>query len=147
MTPGASVLRRQVGFPTFVAGRGMVDSEVLAVDRAANEYDERLYFDRNQNTGQWCVFLKTPANEPDLPIFGWDIVPYPDDALKRIYHADALRHGEEILDQIDRANDERERPYKEAVEEAEGQLAEAFEWGARKMGTHPTSRIFVPDKE
>lgn len=133
-----------MGFPTFVAGRGMVDSEVLAVDRAASEYDERLYFDRNYNTGQWCVFLKTPPSEPDLPIFGWDNIPHPEDAIKRIYQADALRHGDEILNQIDRDNDERERPHREAVEDAQGQLAEAFEWGFRKQGVHPQTRIFVP---
>lgn len=133
-----------MGFPTFVAGRGMVDSEVLAVDRAAGEYDERLYFDRNQETGQWCVFLKTIPSEPDLPIFGWDSIPHPDDAIKRIHQADSLRHGEEILDRIDRENAERERPYKEAVDDAQGQLAEAFEWGFRKQGVHPQARIFVP---
>lgn len=125
----------------------MVDSDVLAVDRVLNEYDERLYFDRNQDTGQWCAYLKTLPSEPDLPIFGWDNVPYPEDAIRRIYQADALRHGDEILDQMDRANKERMRPYDEAVEDAEGQMAEVFEWGFRKMGSHPTPRIFVPDKE
>lgn len=136
-----------MGFVTFVAGRGMVDSDVLRVERVVNEYDERLYFDRNLETGQYCVYLKTPASEPDLPIFGWDYIPDPEAAIRRVYQADALRHGEEILDQIDRANTERERPYVEATEEAEGQMAEAFEWGFRKMGAHPNARIFVPDKE
>lgn len=136
-----------MGFPTFVVGRGMVDSDVLAVDRALNEYDERLYFDQNAQTGQWCAFLKTPPSEPDLPIFGWDYVPDPEGAIRRIYQADSLRHGAEILNQIDRANDERNRPYDEAVENATGEVAEAMEWGFRKMGAHPTSRIFVPDKE
>lgn len=136
-----------MGFVTFVAGRGMVDSDVLRVEKALNEYDERLYFDRNQNTGQWCAYLKTPPAEPDLPIFGWDHIPDPEAALRRIYQADALRHGEEILDRIDRENAERMRPYNEAVEQAEAELAEAFEWGARQMGTHPSPRIFVPDKE
>lgn len=136
-----------MGFATFVAGRGMVDSDVLSVERVINEYDERLYFDRNPETGQYCVYLKTVPSEPDLPIFGWDYVPDGEAALRRIYQADALRHGEEILDQIDRANTEKTRPYDEAVDEATGQLAEAFEWGFRKMGAHPESRIFVPSKE
>lgn len=136
-----------MGFQTFVHGRGLVDSDVLAVDKALSEYDERLYFDRNFETGQWCAYLKTPANEPDLPVFGWDAIPYPEDAIKRIWRADALRHGEEILHQIDRDNAERERPYVEAVNDAAGQVAEALEWGFRKMGAHPTTRIFVPDKE
>lgn len=125
----------------------MVDSDVLSVDRAVNEYDERLYFDRNLDTGQWCVYLKTPPSNPDLPIFGWDHVPHPEDAIKRVYQGDTLRHGEEVLEQIDRANAERERPYNEASEAAAGQLAEAFEWGFRKQGVHPQTRIFVPGKE
>lgn len=136
-----------MGFPTFVAGRGMVDSEVLAVDKAVSEYDERLYFDRNQNTGQWCAFLKTPPSEPDLPIFGWDHIPHPHDAVKRIYQNDALRHGDEILDRIDRENAERTRPLDEAADQASGQAAEVMEWGFRKMGAHPQARIFVPGKE
>lgn len=133
-----------MGFQTFVYGRGMVDSDELAVDRRLNEYDERLYFARNLDTGQYCAYLKTPPSEPDLPIFGWDSIPDPEQAIRRIHQADALRHGDEILDRIDRQNAERERPYKEAVEDAEGELAEAFEWGFRKMGTHPSPRIFVP---
>lgn len=133
-----------MGFPTFVYGRGMVDSEEFAVDSALNEYDERLYFGRNQETGQWCAYLKTPPSDPDIPIFGWDYIPDPYDALRRIHQSDSLRHGDEILDRIDRENRERNRPYEEAVEDATGQLAEAFEWGHRKMGNHPTSRIFVP---
>lgn len=125
----------------------MVDSDVLSVERVVNEYDERLYFDRNLESGQYCVFLKTVPSEPDLPIFGWDYIPDPEAALRRIHQADALRHGEEILEQIDRANAERNRPYDEKVEEAEGELAEAFEWGLRKLSPNAPKRIFVPDKE
>lgn len=136
-----------MGFQTFVYGRGMVDSDVVAVDRVVNEYDERLYFDRNQESGQWCVFLKTPPAEPDLPIFGWDYIPDGEAALRRIYQADALRHGEEILHQMDRDNDERMRPYEEATQDAIGEVAEGLEWGFRKMGKHPNPRIFVPSSK
>lgn len=135
-----------MGFPTMYRGR-MVDSDALSVQRAVEEYDERLYFERNQETGQWCCFLKTVPSEPDLPIFGWDEIPHPDDAIKRIWQNDALRHGEEILERIDRENADRQRPYDEAVDNAQGQLAEAFEWGFRKQGAHPQARIFVPSKE
>ena len=136
-----------MGFATFVTGRGMVDSDVLAVDRAVSEYDERLYFDRNSETGDWCIFLKTIPSEPDIPVLGWDHqeIPSPEAALKRLYQADSLRQGEEILDGMKRRNRDAEEPFRRATEDAAGQTAEGFEWAFRKMGKHPNPRIFVPN--
>lgn len=133
-----------MGFVTFVRGRGAVDSDVLAVDRTVNEYDERLYFDRNSETGDWCIYLKTVAREPDLPILGFQEIPHPEDALKRLYQADSLRHGEEILDGMRRRNHDALAPLRQKTDDAAGQLAEGLEVLHRKMGSHPNPRIFVP---
>lgn len=133
-----------MGFRVAVLGRGLVDSDELAVDRAVNEYDERLYFKRNEETGQYCVYIKTPANEPDIPILGWDYIPHPEDACKRLYQTDSLRHGEQILDDMNRRNAEYNRKFKDAADDATYQVAEAFESNLRAQGLHPNPRIFVP---
>lgn len=133
-----------MGFQVFVNGRGMVDSGVLAVDRAVNEYDERLYFDRNRDTGDYCVYIKTPANEPDVPVIGFQEIPHPEDALKRLYHADSLRHGEEILEGMRRRNEAARKEAGRTADEASGQMAEGLEWAFRKQGAHPSPRIFIP---
>lgn len=134
-----------MGFITFVQGRGMVDSNVLSVERAVSEYDERLYFDRNTETGQWCVYLKTIASEPDLPLLGFDEIPAPESAVKRLYQADSLRHGEQILDGMRARNHKALEPLRTATDDAAGQAAEGLEWAHRKMGNHPKPRIFVPN--
>lgn len=133
-----------MGFVTFVRGRGAVDSDVLAVDRAVHEYDERLYFDRNQETGDWCVYLKTIPQEPDLPLLGFQEIPSPEAALRRLYKADTLRHGEEVLDGMRRRNHDALEPLRQKADDAAGQLAEGLEVLHRKMGSHPSPRIFVP---
>jgi hypothetical protein len=133
-----------MGFVTFVQGRGMVDSDILVVDKAVSEYDERLYFDRNLDTGQWCIYLKTPPSEADLPILGFDEVPNPEAAVKRLWQADTLRHGEKILNDMWKRNEKRLQPLRDKADDASGQAAEVLEWSHRKMGTHPTPRVFVP---
>lgn len=133
-----------MGFKVAVLGRGLVDSDELAVDRAVTEYDERLYFARNEQTGQYCIYLKTISTEPDLPLVGWDTIPHPEDAVKRLYQTDSLRHGEKILDDMNRRNADFMKQYEVAADEATYELAEAFESNLRARGAHPNPRIFVP---
>jgi hypothetical protein len=122
----------------------MVDSGMLAVDKAVSEYDERLYFEHNPETNQWCIFLKTIPSEPDLPLLGWDEIPNVDVALRRLYNADSLRHGEKILNDMKRHNKAIDKKYADKTSDGAGQVAEVLEVMHRKQGTHPVSRIFVP---
>jgi len=125
----------------WLPGSGLVSLDIARVDRAVREYDENLRFGRNEDTGQWCVFLVRRGHAP-LPVLGFNEIPHPDDALKRLYRADALRRGEEILDEMNRENEEMKRPFEDATREGVGVAAEAFEWGFRQMDRG--SRIVVP---
>jgi hypothetical protein len=102
----------------------------------------------NEATGQWCIFLKHGATElaqhADLPILGFSHIPHPEDAIKRLYNSDARRRGQEIVDAIQRDNDELKRQADQRAKEASDATAEAFEWGFRKMGAAPVTKIFVP---
>lgn len=129
----------------YVPGRGMVDVSAYRVDKAVKEYDERLLFARNTDTGQWCVYIQPERDAEPLPILGFNEVPHPTDALKELYKRDAWRRGNEILDKVNRRNAEIKQQYEDAASEGSAIAAEAFEWGFRKMGAAPTAKIFVPN--
>ena len=127
----------------WIPGRGSVDTRAYRVDRAVNEYNDRLSFDRNQDTGDWCVFMRMPSPEPPLPLFGFgDIIPEPDEVVKQLWKADSLRHGEKILDQIVREQDERKRRYESAASQASEESAEVLEHFLRKRGKSPVIKSF-----
>lgn len=123
------------------------DRAAKAAAQAAREYDARLGFGRNEDTGQWVVFIRQGETEEtkggDLPILGFNTIPSPDDVKERLYKSDAVRRGSEILDAINRHNDEISQKFEDAADDAIGETAEAMEWFNRVNGTHPVPRVFV----
>lgn len=121
--------------------RGLKD-----VQDAVKRYDSNLDFGKNEATGQWCVFLRqgtmAGSQENDLPILGFNDIPHPDDVLKRLYQSDALRRGQEIVDDIQRHNDDMLKARESTYNDVDGNVAEHFEWGYRKMG-HQNAPIKV----
>lgn len=121
------------------------------VHQAVRMYDENLAFGRNEETGQWCIFMRQgttqAASTNDLPILGFNDIPHPDDAITRLRKSDARRRGQEILDELNKYNEDINLERKRRADDAIGQTAEAFEYGFRKMGKHPQSRIFVPGRD
>jgi hypothetical protein len=81
--------------------------------------------------------------ESDLPVLGFEDIPHPDDALRRLHQADALRTGHEILDQINRANKEIQDDKDLVAQQAIEETAEGFDWGFRQMGKAPYSKVFI----
>lgn len=124
------------------------DYAAWKVNKAVNAYDEDLAFGRNDETGQWCVFMRqgtsSVATAGDLPILGFNEVPHPDDAIARLQSADARRRGREILDELNKHNENINAERKARADDGITATAEGFEWGFRKMGKHPQSRVFVP---
>lgn len=127
---------------------GSYDRAAKAVSKAVREYDERLGFGINQETGQWCIFMRQGETEEtrggDLPILGFNTIPSPDEAKRRLYETDARKRGDEILNNLRRHNEEINRRFEDAASDASGEAAEAMEWFNRKVGTHPVPRVFVP---
>lgn len=122
--------------------------EVVRVRNAVREYDPNLDFGKNERTGQWCIFLKRGTSkvtqELDLPVIGFEDIPHPDDALRKLRESDALRTGNEILDKIVKNNEDIEARREVAAQEASAQAAEGFDWGFRQMGKAPHSKVFLP---
>lgn len=133
---------------TFWLPPGLEAREANAARRAAKEYDSNLDFGKNDRTGQWCVYLMqgtmAGSKDGDLPILGFDKIPAPDDVKKRLYESDAVRQGKELLESINRHNEDIHQGYRDRTEEAEGELATAFEWGMRKEGMTSHKKIFIP---
>ena len=121
------------------------DKQVNAVTVAVREYDPELQFGRNEANGQWCIFMERHGER--IPILGFQGIPHPDDALKRLYQSDTRRHGSKILDEMNEHNDKLQAEKLAAVREVEGELAEVIEFGAREDGLHDNPRIFVPGRD
>lgn len=125
----------------WLPGRGMTDMAERRVDAVVKEYDETLSFGRNMDTGQYCVFLNRRGADP-LPVLGFNAVPHPEDVLKALYHTDAQRRGEEILDEMNAENELARKADDDAAEEGMGQAAEGFEWLMRTQGQTPYQKSF-----
>lgn len=142
-----------------IPGKGMVNLTADKVDRAVSDYDERLIFAQHPENGQWCVFLKANADmDYDremlsihgynvVPILGFDDIPGADEAIRRLYKADTVRHGEYILDQINAQNEAAKAEREVAASEGTQAAAEAFDWFKRAEGVNSQSRIFIPGKD
>lgn len=126
----------------WLPGRGDTSLGELAVDKAVQEYDPLLRFGRNNDNGQWCIFLIKRGEAP-LPVLGFDRVPHPDDALRRLYQSDALRRGNEILDEVIADRERHDAALELAAKEADAQLAEAGEWALREQGKTPHKRVYI----
>jgi hypothetical protein len=128
----------------WLPGSGVVDIQIRNAQRAVKDYDERLELARHEITRDWVVFV-TLENGHLYPVIGLGKdLPHPDAIRERLWKADTKRHGEKLLHQINRRNEELRRKRRAPSREAAGIAAEAFEWGYRKMGVHPSPRIFVP---
>lgn len=123
------------------ASNAQYDIPVLRVDQAVKEYDENLRFGRNEETGQWCIF-RVVRGEAPLPILGFDEIPHPEDACRRLYQCDAQRRGEEILTDMNRHNAELEKADEAAASDADGLAAEVYEHAFRMMGKTPYAKSF-----
>lgn len=121
---------------------------LAAARQACREYDPNLDFAFNEETQQWCVYLKAgtmrASENGDWPILGFmpkDRIPGPDEIKKRLYETDAFRIGQEMIDAWQRHNDSLQKDHSDA----DRQLAETAEWGFRKMGSDKAPiKVYMP---
>lgn len=142
----------------YLPGRGMVNLDARRVDRAVQEYDERLFFSRHPQTGQWTVFIKIERDLPDefgtvvsgtraFPVLAFNDIPEPSEATRRLYESDAIRHGTRILDKIHENNERVREPLRRKAEEAQEQLAEVVESYMHDQGETRYRRVLRPMKK
>lgn len=127
----------------WLPNKGDTNFAALRVDKAVKEYDENLSFGQNNDTGDWCIFLIRRGEAP-LPVIGFGReIPHPEDAIKRLYRADAQRRGNEILDEINRHNAGLEKVRDDAAQEGEARLAEVAEWALRHEGRTSHKKVVM----
>lgn len=126
----------------WIPGRGELAMGELAAARAVEEYDPELMLGQDRRSGDWVVLIK---RDPPYPVFGLGpTLPSPDEIKRRLYQADTKRHGGKLADELDRANERAKQELRDRADDATGEVAEALDWGFRKLGSHPFPRIFIP---
>jgi hypothetical protein len=127
----------------YIPGRGSVDSGVYKVDAAVRKYNERLSFKLNEDTQEYCIYMRMPRPEPDLPILGFGReVPHPDAACKKLWESDTIIHGDKILKDIHKSQEDFKNAKRYAADQATEDSAERIEHVMRMKGDSPVIKSF-----
>jgi hypothetical protein len=122
----------------YIPGRGSVDSNVYKVDAAVRQYNDRLSFGLNEDTQEYCIFMRMPHPEPVLPILGFGReVPHPDAACKKLWESDTMIHGDKILNDILKSQEEYKAALRYNSDQASADSAERIEYLMRTNGDSP----------
>lgn len=120
-----------------------VSYEAYRVDRAVREYDERLMFGRNEDTGDWCIFIRLPGDNPPYPVIGFqDTIPDPATAIARLNQGDTRKHGERIYKEILESEKRRKALLEYASDQAAGDSVERTEHMMRQRGASPIIKVY-----
>lgn len=120
-----------------------VSYEAYRVDRVVREYDERLMFGRNDETGDWCIFIRLPGDNPPYPVIGFqDTIPDPHDAIRRLNEGDTRKHGERIYKEILDSEKKRRAMLDYVSSQAAEDSAERTEHMMRQRGASPIIKVY-----
>lgn len=127
----------------WVPSMGETDIRIVGCQRVCREFDERLELARHELTGDWVVFIKIDRGNlyPVIGI-GRELCD-PEELRTRLWKADAKRHGEKLLHQINDSNERIRREYRHKADDAAEAAAEALEWGFRQEGVL-SRKVFIP---
>lgn len=124
--------------------QGYIPPHIREARQAVEDYDANLSIGQHEQTGEWVILLKRPTGET-VPIFGLGPeLPSREVITERLYKSDVRRHGGKIAVAMERRDEQRRKDAARAADDATGEAAEGFVWAARKDGSHPSPRIFVP---
>jgi hypothetical protein len=127
----------------YIPGHGEMSFEEFRIDRAVKAYDERLFFARNADTWDWCVYIRMPRPEPAYPVIGFgQSLPTVDGVLDRLMQADTMRVGNKIYDEVVRSQKDFKKQFEVRADEASAESAEVVEHLLRKHGKSPVIKSF-----
>jgi hypothetical protein len=127
----------------FIPGRGSMDIRALKVENAVRAYDERLMFAKNEETGDWCVFIRMPRPEQPYPVCGFGReIPEVEDVMFRIRRADTMRNGEAVYRDVVKSQEKYRAELKYKGDQATDESVEVVEHFMRKHGKSPIIKSF-----
>lgn len=128
---------------------GLVDLQVVKIDNAVKQYDERLFLDIHPETGDWVVMIEMERPMRPYPVMGFQkSLPEVHEVLKQLRMQDSQR--EKIRDNIIENNKRVEREADHKVKEQVGEGAELAEYIMRREGRSPvvkSTRKVTPKKK
>jgi gamma-glutamylcyclotransferase (GGCT)/AIG2-like uncharacterized protein YtfP len=130
----------------YVAGRGTLSREEIAIDLICRKHDERLVFRRNPKNGHMTIFQRLARDnayvryqsdnlvDGDLfPVIAYPgRMPSPDEVNKWLYEHDAYRY--DLLDQVQKRNKQRVASAQKEYESMRTEGAVRLEHLIRKDG-------------
>ena len=120
---------------------GLVDAAVYQLDKAATEYDERLFLDKHRDTGEWCLYVLLERPQKPYPVFVLgDRLPTKDAFIQRLRESDTQRN--DIREQVNKANEAHQASIDAKKREEIGKGAEAMEYILRKQGAIPNTKSY-----
>ena len=127
----------------WIPGMGETDVRIVGCQRVCREFDDRLELAKHELTGDWVVFIKVDRGNL-YPVIGIGReLCSPDELRERLWKADAKRHGDKVLRDINEHNARLQRESRARALEADEATAEALEWGFRQEGVL-SKKVFVP---
>lgn len=126
---------------------GLVDLNVIRVDTAVNDYDERLFLDKGEQ-GDWVIKIKMPHGIEPYPVMGFQYeLPDRNTVIQRLRESDSQR--EDIRGRILAHNKAMDAAIDHQTREAVGAGAEAAEYIVRKESGHSNKsyRKVTPKKK
>jgi hypothetical protein len=143
----SSIILPQGGGQLWVPGFGNVPAHLRSAIKAVEEYDADLQLARNEDTGNWCVFIQRGDAEAPFPVFNLGAeLPPPDRIKQMLYMADVRRRGHEIVRDVERNNDRRRAEIARETNEAAGELAETIESALRNAGATNHKKIYLNER-
>lgn len=116
-----------------IPGRGEIEytqrADYKSASKAVKQYDERLVLGQHQVSGEWVIFVeKGPLDGAPFPVLGLGReLPHADEITKRLFQSDTRRHGDTILREMNRRNEDRRKALDKPADDATGILAEGVE--------------------
>lgn len=143
----SSIILPNGGGSLWVPGMGDVPLHLRQSMKAVEEYDADLRLARNEDTGNWCIFIERGSGDSPFPVFNLGPeLPGPDRIKQQLYQADVRRRGHEILRDVDRNNERRRAELANATNEAAGETAETVEWAMRKLDATSHKKVYLNER-
>jgi len=120
---------------------GYVDFNVVKVDKAVEQYDERLFLDKHPETKDWVVYIRMERPAEPYPVLGlgWEL-PQVHEVIQKLRESDSRR--EEIRQRMLKYNADLQKQREYAIQEEVKQGAELAEFISRKEYRAPETKSY-----